>query len=138
MEDLLEGAERPNPSSATSGSTSRDVSSSAAAKGTRAVPRSPWMPTPSSTSSGRNLLLVLPHAQRGRGDLADGLLADVDEVDVGTVEGFVVAVADRRPFCAVGVALGGQELGRLRIERGFPDLPADELGGVLVGFSGCV
>lgn len=138
MEDLLEGAERPNPSSATSGSTSRAVGSSAAAKGTRAVPRSPWMPTPSSTSSGRNLVLVLAHAQRGRGDLADGQFSSIDEVGAGTVESFVVAVADRRQFGAVGVALGGQELGRLRIEHGFPDLRADELGGVRVGFSGCV
>jgi hypothetical protein len=62
--------------------------------------------------------------QTGRGDLGDRVLGDVDEGDVGLVEGFVVTLGAERATAVV--SLGLEELGRFRILDDLSDLAANK------------
>ena len=61
-----------------------------------------------------------------------GVLADVDQRDVGPVERLVVADVDAQPLAADGV-LRREQLGELRVLHLLADLAAHEIGGRAVG-----
>jgi hypothetical protein len=59
--------------------------------------------------------------------------SEVDEADVVTVVGGVVAGVDADPLRADGVTLGAEHLGHGRVAHGLFDLGPDEVGHDLVG-----
>ena len=87
----------------------------------------PVAKTMASTSYSRPLALTPRGVISSIGDLAD-----VDQGDVGPVEGLVVADVDAQPLAADGV-LGRQQLGDLRVAHALADLVAHELCRRLVG-----
>ena len=62
-----------------------------------------------------------------------GVLAQVDEPDVGQVERLVVAGVEARPLGAERVVLRAQRLGRLGVLDDRADLVAQDLGDDVVG-----